>query len=118
MTLPIAFDQTDKRTQAIQVLTAAVVLLSVTGATIIGISHDSQRATLLIGFLAPTIMSLVSALKSYQNGTDIKELKVSVDGKMEQLIESTRLAAQMTERDANKSIDTVTMPLSSLEVKL
>lgn len=105
MTLPTTTSNADN----IRILTIAVVCLGAVGVTAVVVlsifSHDLQPAILVLGFLGPSIAALVAALKSFENGNDIKNLSVQVDGRLTQLLESTRVAAQMTERVDKASAD-------------
>lgn len=93
-------------------LTLSIMALTITGIISILYMHvhtaggvTMQQIGIIFGFLTPTIAALIGMLKSFQNGSDIKELHIAVNSRLTQLLEQTALSAQMTERAAGKGRD-------------
>lgn len=57
-----------------------------------------QTTAMVLGFLSPTIVSLLAMLKSVKNGNDIHALSIRVDGRLDQLLASKALTATLAER--------------------
>jgi len=54
-------------------------------------------------FIAPTIVALLAALKSFRNGSDIKEVHLVVNSRLTELLAKTADNAKLTERALNAS---------------
>jgi hypothetical protein len=54
-------------------------------------------------FIAPTLVALVAALKSFRNGKDIQEVHLVVNSRLSELLVQTAENAKLTERALNAS---------------
>jgi hypothetical protein len=89
---------------------AGYLLISITLLTISGLAAIAYVAStpnlsiqtlgLILGFVSPTIISLLAMLRSLKNGTEIQNLSVRVDGRLEQLLQQAGLNATLVERAA------------------
>lgn len=78
----------------------AVVILSVAG--VIGVvllfalqvENAIALSAIVLGFLAPTIVSLLSLKQGKQNAAAVQAVKVSVDGRLTQLLAKSQEAAR------------------------
>jgi len=74
-------------------------LVAIVAVSILRPSQDnSQIITTIIGLLTPTLVALIAAVKSIQNGQDIKELHIVVNSRLSQLLQQTAMAAKLAER--------------------
>jgi hypothetical protein len=82
--------------------TITISLIGVSAIVLIMILRPStdnfQVITTILGFLAPTLFTYMSLLKSYQNGTALKEVKISVDGNIQKLLDQAGTVATLTEQ--------------------
>jgi hypothetical protein len=85
---------------AIVVLTAMGV-----GAVLLVGAHpavfDKSYVPFVLGLIAPTVVSLLSLLKSVQNGVAIKEVHMIMNSRLTELLEKTAQNATLVERAAN-----------------
>jgi hypothetical protein len=89
-------------------LLMAIVLLSILAVlTVVGLAKYSpsslQAGILAISFIPTTVLSLLSLLKSAQNGEAIKEVHVMINSRLTELLEKTAQNATLVERHANES---------------
>ena len=56
--------------------------------------------TTVIGFLTPTLASLIAVVKSFHNANAIEELHLAVNSRLTELLQQTSLAANLAGRAA------------------
>jgi hypothetical protein len=95
------------------IILGAIIILTAMGmaaVVIMGLHplvFDKSLIPVVVGLIAPTILSLLAVLKGYQNGMAIKDLHIAVDGRLSQLLASTTNNATLVERAAgvDRAID-------------
>lgn len=78
----------------------AVVVLSAFGVVgvvllfALRIENAIALSAIILGFLAPTIVALLSLKQTKHNHASVQALAISVDGRLTQLLKTTKLAAR------------------------
>jgi hypothetical protein len=62
---------------------------------------DKSLIPVVVGLIAPTILSLLATVKSYQNGVAIKEVHMIMNSRLTELLAKTAESATLIERAAN-----------------
>lgn len=78
----------------------AVIILSVSGVAgvvllfALQVENAIALSAIILGFLAPTIVALLSLRQAKQNSASVERIRVSIDGRLTQLLETTKAAAK------------------------
>lgn len=67
-------------------------------------ADNTQLIVTIIGFLTPTIVSVIGAFKGIQNSHTLKDLTVKVNGNVERQVQQAATVATLTERAANVEV--------------
>ena len=93
-------------------LMCAVFGLGITGViAIIVISYlrpnvdNTLLIIIVLGFLTPTLASLIAVVKGFANANAIQELHVIVNSRLTELLQQTSLAANLTGRESAHAED-------------